>query len=76
MGDIIASEPICISWEVEDKSSNLHVSGSDEARVISDWDGLDDFVSGNQASQDVDSGSSEASLPDTASSLGKSLHNE
>ncbi len=74
LGKIIASEHTNVSQEVEEESSNLQVDESDEAGVYSDWEGLGDSVSGNQAGQDEDSRSSEASLPNTASLFGGPPH--
>ncbi len=74
MGENGASEPTSVQQEVEEGGGSSQADGSDDTGLYSNWEGFGDSVAEIEASLEEDSSSSEASLPDTASLLGKSPH--
>jgi hypothetical protein len=74
LGYISSSDHTSRPLEVGERSGDLQVDRSDEVAVYSDWEGFGNSVFGNEAGQEEYSESSAASLPNTASLLGKYPH--
>ncbi len=71
-----ASDHTSCSQGVREENGNLQADGSVDMGVYSDWEGFSNSVIRNGASQEEHSQSSVASLPDTASLLGKFPYDE
>ncbi len=73
-GENGASEPTSVQQEAEEGGGSLQADGSVDTGLYSNWEGFGDSVAEIKASLEEDSSSSEASLPDTSSLLGKSAN--
>lgn len=72
LGEISAFEPTSVQQEVEEESCFFQADGSDDTRLYYNSEGFVNSFAEIEASLEKDSSSSEASLPNTASLLGKS----